>query len=68
MRSIFWASPGNRKLQRNWLQRARERGSVIPDDGLVEALAFVEELGDVFGGVLQEVVLQQELDALENHK
>lgn len=41
---------------------------VVPDDGLVEALAFVEELGYVFRSVLEEVVLQQELDSLERNR
>lgn len=38
---------------------------VVSDDRLVEALAFVQELGDVFWGLLEEVVLQQELDPLK---
>lgn len=41
---------------------------VVPDDGLVEALAFVEELGDVFRSVLEQVVLQQELDSLQERE
>lgn len=31
---------------------------IVSDDGLVEPLAFVQELGNVFWGVLKEVVLQ----------
>lgn len=37
---------------------------VVPDDRLVEPLAFVKELSDVLWGVLEEVVLLQELDPL----
>lgn len=41
---------------------------VVSDDGFVETLAFVEELGDVFRSVLEQVVLQQELDSLQSQK
>ena len=39
---------------------------VVADGRLVEALALTQELGDVFAGVLQQVVLYEELDPLEN--
>lgn len=41
---------------------------VVSDDRLVEALPFVQELGDVLWGLLQEVVFQQELDSLRRRK
>lgn len=37
---------------------------VIPNDSFVQAFSFIEELSDVFGRLLQEVVLQQKLDPL----
>lgn len=41
---------------------------VVSDDRLVEALPFVQELGDVFWGLLKEVVFQQELDSLKRKR
>lgn len=37
---------------------------VVSDDGLVQALSFVQKLGDILWGALQQVVLNQELNAL----
>lgn len=46
------------------IEKARPLSQVVPDGRLVEALALVEELGDVVTGVLQQVVLNHELDPL----
>jgi len=41
---------------------------IISDGCFVEALAFVEELSNVIAGVLQQVVLNQELDPLRKRE
>lgn len=47
------------------VSRPSPLAQVVADGRLVEPLTLVEELGDVFAGVLQEVVLHQELDPLQ---
>lgn len=39
---------------------------VVSNDGLVQALAFVQKLGDILWGALQQVILNEELNALRN--
>lgn len=56
------------KKKKHSQSRSRPLSEVIANGCLVEALALVEELSNVVAGILQQVVLNQELDPLRKRQ